>query len=364
MPSDPPSPRLTPLPTDQIGEPFDTVHASAHEVLADLAPRAILAVNDPPWSAILSQISGRGVTPLAVVQATSMEEADLIAVAADQSTAMEQGAECVIGIGGGTAIDTAKYLAWSLGLPVTYIPTIASVDATFTDAVGIRRDRKVTYIGQVRPQQVVIDLPLITSAPARLNRAGIGDILSCHTGLFDWQLAVSSGLGVPWDEPLAALGRSLLAELAEAAPQVHAANADGVDFLLGAYRRIGAACAAAGHSRFEEGSEHFLGYALEESTGIHFVHGELISMGVVAMSTIQGNEPERAASIVRTARTSAHPTAIGLDRDTVITALLRLGSYVQDEGLDPCIATLSTITMDQAQQAWDAICALPGEVHQ
>jgi glycerol dehydrogenase-like iron-containing ADH family enzyme len=349
----------TPLPTDQIGEPFDTVHGSAVEVLAELAPRAILAVNDPPWSALAADLAARGVTPAAVVQAVSMEEADLVRIAAEQAIAIESGATCIVGVGGGTAIDTAKYLAWAHGLPAIYIPTIASVDATFTDAVGIRRDRKVTYIGQVRPQQVVIDLPLITSAPARLNRAGIGDILSCHTGLFDWQLASAAGLGVPWDERLASLGRSLLSELAAAARDIHATSADGVGFLLDAYRRIGAACAAAGHSRFEEGSEHFLGYALEQTTGIHFVHGELISMGVVAMSTIQGNDPQVAASIVRAVGTSAHPASLGLDRDTTIEALLRLGAYVTDEGLDPCIATLATITPADAQAAWDALQELP-----
>lgn len=347
------------MPTDQIGDPFDTVHASAHEVLADLAPTAILAVNDPPWAGIHEGLMARGVAPAAVITATSMEEADLVRIAAEQVAAIEAGATCVIGLGGGTAIDTAKYLSWAHDLPAIYIPTIASVDATFTDAVGIRRDRKVTYIGQVRPQQVVIDLPLITSAPARLNRAGIGDILSCHTGLFDWQLAASSGLGVPWDEPLARLGRTLLAELEAATPDIHAASADGVGFLLDAYRRIGAACAAAGHSRFEEGSEHFLGYALEETTGLQFVHGELISMGVVTMSTIQGNDPHAAASIVQAVGTSANPASLGLDHSTLIDALLRLGAYVTDEGLDPCIATLATMTPADAQAAWDAIQELP-----
>jgi glycerol dehydrogenase-like iron-containing ADH family enzyme len=179
------------------------------------------------------------------------------------------------------------------------------------------------------------------------------------TGLFDWQLAVSSGLGAPWDQPLANLGGSLLDELADAAPDIHAASAAGVGFLLDAYRWIGAACAAAGHSRFEEGSEHFLGYALEESTGIHFVHGELISMGVVAMSTIQGNDPQRAIDIVQAAGTSAHPASLGLDRQTITDALLSLGRYVTDEGLDACIATLTTITDEDAQRAWDAISTLP-----
>ena len=347
--------------------PFDVVHADAIEFIADLGPDALIVANDPPWSAVSTALAARGVTPSRVIIAGSMEESALIATCDAQPESDGHGdrnhrgesAPCVVGIGGGTAVDTAKYLGWRLELPIILIPTIASVDATFTDAVGVRRDRKVTYVGKIRPREVVIDLPLITSAPARLNRAGIGDILSCHTGLFDWQLAVAAGQGVPWDAELGELGRTLLAELAEAAADIRATSQVGVGFLLDAYRRIGAACAAAGHSRFEEGSEHFLGYAIEEVTGEHYVHGELIAMGVVAMSVIQGNDPQAAAAIVHAAGTVAHPEAIGLDRATVVDSILRLGRYVTAEGLDPCVATLEDISAEDAERAWQAITALP-----
>ena len=165
------------------------------------------------------------------------------------------------------------------------------------------------------------------------------------------RIAALDGAGAP--------ARTLLDELEAAAPDILAASAAGVSFLLDAYRRIGAACAAAGHSRFEEGSEHFLGYALEEATGAHYVHGELISICVVAMSTIQGNDPARAARIVRAAGTSAHPSALGLDQPTVLDALLGLGTYVEAEGLDDCIATLASISEPLALSAWEAIDALP-----
>ena len=37
------------------------------------------------------------------------------------------------------------------------------------------------------------DLALIAQAPARLNRAGVGDLLSIHTGRFDWALGARPG---------------------------------------------------------------------------------------------------------------------------------------------------------------------------
>jgi glycerol-1-phosphate dehydrogenase [NAD(P)+] len=218
----------------------------------------------------------------------------------------------------------------------------------------------VVYVGKVRPQEVILDLPRIAGAPARLNRAGIGDILSCHTGLFDWRLAADRDQGVAWNESLAALGRTLLEELEVAAPAISASSQEGVGFLMDAYRRIGAACAAAGHSRFEEGSEHFLGYALEEETGRHYVHGALISMCVVAMSEIQGNDAERARLIVETAGTFAHPDTVGVTREQFMANLLRLHDYVAQEHLDYCIVSLQPVTPEQAEHAWNVVSALPG----
>ena len=334
-----------------IGDPFDVHEGDAITSLNGVVGDAIVAANDPPWSSLAEQLPA----PRQLVSVDSMEESALQEIAARADAT----AQVIIGVGGGTAIDTAKYLAWSTGLPVVYIPTVASVDATFTDAVGVRRDRKVAYVGQVRPREVVIDLPLITSAPARLNRAGIGDILSCHTGLFDWRLASDRGHGAAWDEPLAHLGRTLLDELTEHLLAIHDASSEGVGFCLAAYRRIGAACAFAGHSRFEEGSEHFLAYAIEQVTGEHYVHGELIGLGVVAMSVVQGNEPERAADIVCRAGTLSHPRALGISRELFATTLAGLGDYVAAEGLDYCIASVGPIGEDQIEAAWQAVCALP-----
>ena len=46
-------------------------------------------------------------------------------------------------------------------------------------------------------------------------------------------------------------------------------------------------------------SEHFLAYCFEWLTNEHRVHGELIACCVLVMSLIQGNDPDRAARIVK-----------------------------------------------------------------
>jgi glycerol-1-phosphate dehydrogenase [NAD(P)+] len=238
-------------------------------------------------------------------------------------------------------------------------PSITSVDAGFTDAIGVREGGVVRYVGTVVPEVVVLDLPLIRSAPAGLNRAGVGDVLSCHTGLFDWRLASSAGLGRPWHDGLATLGATLLDQLEEAAAEIAQVTVDGVRFLADAYRRIGAACAWAGHSRFEEGSEHFWAYAYEHATGAHPVHGEIISFAVCAMAHVQGNDPDRARRIVERAMVRAHPDDLGVSEAAFRASLSGLRDHSRATGLDVSVVDLVDVTPRQIDAAWAAVCSLP-----
>jgi glycerol dehydrogenase-like iron-containing ADH family enzyme len=335
--------------SDALGVPFPSVEGSATAALDDL-DGYVVAANDPPWSAIAPHVR----PPVSVVDAFDMDVAAL-----DRHVAATDGASAVVGIGGGTALDTAKYLAWKRGLPLVQIPTITSVDAGFTDAIGVRVDGHVRYVGTIVPERVVIDIDLIRKAPGRLNRAGIGDVLSCHTGLHDWRAAVAAGHGAPWNEDAAGLGHRLLAELADAVDDVAAVTPDGIRFLVDAYRRIGAACASLGHSRFEEGSEHFWAYAYEHATGAHHVHGELIAFATVALAHLQGNDPGFAADLVARSGVRAHPDELGITRADFVATVTGLRGYCRAQGLDVGVADLVELTPAMAHHAFDFASTLP-----
>ena len=343
-----------------IGTPFACIETDARELLVSRDVPIIVCANDPPWSAFAVGLGG--VDILAAVPSWNMDVEHLATVVDELSSTHPSerlAAATVVGLGGGTALDTAKYVAWKLGRPLVQVPTITSVDAGFTDAIGVRDQGRVRYIGKVVPELVVLDLPLIRSAPARLNRAGVGDILSCHTGLFDWRLATNHGHGHPWHTGLAALGAMLLDELEAAAEEIAAVSDEGVRFIADAYRRIGAACAWAGHSRFEEGSEHFWAYAFEHATGAHPVHGEIISFAVCALAHVQGNDPERAFDIVRRAKVRANPSDLAIDEDAFRLCLLGLREYARSEDLDIAVADLADITIAQVDASWAFVARLP-----
>jgi glycerol dehydrogenase len=91
------------------------------------------------------------------------------------------GAEVIVGIGGGKALDTAKAVAHSLGRPVAIVPTIASTDAPcsalsviYTQEGAFKRYLVLPH----NPALVLVDTAVIARAPVRFLVAGMGDALS------------------------------------------------------------------------------------------------------------------------------------------------------------------------------------------
>lgn len=97
---------------------------------------------------------------------------------AARARALEEGADCVVALGGGSAIGLAKAVALTSGLPVVAVPTTYA-GSEMTPIWGITRDgRKQTgQDARVLPRTVVYDpeltlsLPLATSVASGLNAA-------------------------------------------------------------------------------------------------------------------------------------------------------------------------------------------------
>ncbi len=256
-----------------------------------------------------------------LVHATTLARGDLESLASHVPSDAP-----VLGIGGGVVMDTAKWLAHRRAVPLVLAPSIISVDACVTNTVAVRDDGGVVYEGFVVPAEVVLDTEVIRAAPPALNRAGLGDVLSIHTALWDWQRAAT------YDPRTASAALAVLTEVLDTVDDLRDVTDTAIATLVGGFADINDLTVACGHAQMEEGSEHYLAYCLEARTGRGFVHGELVTLGVVLMSRLQDNDPDLALAAAVSAGVDWQPAHLGLTRDDLTGALAALPEFVTAGG--------------------------------
>ena len=275
-----------------------------------------------PWAAAQSMLSA----PARTVVVGGLERAHLEGLASALA-----GVHRVVGLGSGLAMDGAKYVAWRTGATLVQVPSTSSNNACFTRTCGcLVKGRRTPVPDAPLPEQIVVDPELIARAPARLNRAGVGEVLCSHTALFDWELAYRAGRDVDWDVGLAERTRKELERLAELAPAVGEDEPRALVALLEISERFGPEFLAHPRARFNGGSEHLLAWCLEQRMGRRLIHGEVVCLGTLLMAHMQGNAPEWAATVIRAARVSFQPEEIGTSWAEVEDAVLALPAYARE----------------------------------
>lgn len=254
--------------------------------------------------------------------------------------------DCVIGLGGGKVLDTAKAVAYYCGTPIIIVPTIASNDAPVS-ALSVIYDDQGTFVDCLfypqNPQVVLIDTDIIVNAPVRLLVAGMGDALAtfyeartCVEAYRDNFLKTGSSMAsssmamkaTATSYGLAKLCKEILfeygieAKLAAEKKQVTKA----VDRIIEAnsllsgigFESNGVATAHAVYCGFTalKGREHLF-------------HGEYVAFGTIAMLALEGRDRREIDEVVRFCM------AVGLP---VTFEDMNLGDMT-DEELDIVVAT-------------------------
>lgn len=148
---------------------------------------------------------------LSVLADTEIEIVDMVLFGSDctydnihkwASYAKECGADMIMGMGGGKALDTAKGAGYEADLPVFTYPTIASTCAATTAlSVVYRADGSFDsfYFYERPAYHCFIDLTIIANAPDQYLQTGMGDTIGkffeCHFAARGDKLQHSSALG-------------------------------------------------------------------------------------------------------------------------------------------------------------------------
>ena len=281
----------------------------------------IVATMDIPWEILKNRL---GKSPETIIFVESVEKKWL-----DDRINKLPNFDCVIGIGGGMAIDTAKYISWKCKKKLVSIPTILSVDAFTTPAAGVRVDHEVEYVGNSSPDPLIIDYDVLKTAPKKLNIAGVGDLLSIHTASFDWNYAHSKGKSeYAFKESAINAGKKILDYIYDNIGNIKENNNNGLRAIVEAYISLNTICLPLGHFRIEEGSEHYLFYELEERLKRPFIHGEIIGLGIYIMSRLQKNNSNFITKIMDDVSLIYNPVAMDIKRKDLVKSLLNLKNFV------------------------------------
>ncbi|MEY2926077.1 MAG: hypothetical protein RL367_554, partial [Pseudomonadota bacterium] len=108
-------------------------------------------------------------------------EVTVAAMDALAQTATVSGADVIVGMGGGKALDAGKGVALRCGLRFISVPTVASNDSPTGMALAVYDDQhRIAAIEALprNPEAVIVDTRLIAGAPARFLRCGIGDAIA------------------------------------------------------------------------------------------------------------------------------------------------------------------------------------------
>jgi glycerol dehydrogenase-like iron-containing ADH family enzyme len=230
-----------------------------------------------------------------------------------------------VGWGGGTAIDVAKFCAVSVEREAILVPTLTSTSAPFTDFISVRLAGEAAGMRVLgAPKRVLIDTNLLMRADPRLNRAGYADVLCFGTAYEDWKDAATRGAARPLYEREPLLLQMVESALA-AATIVGEAKSAGLAALMAFHQRGALLDGLHPDSPVSAGSEHLFAWVAEAVTKRHFLHGELVALGIVLAEEITGDNRYREALDV--AKVQWRPAEIGLSWPEVERTLLAIPEY-------------------------------------
>ena len=238
--------------------------------------------------------------------------------------AAEGKSEFVLGVGGGSIIDTGKIAAFGLHIPFISVPTIASHDGIASPRASIKDEDKdqgsPVSIQTHAPLAVVADTKIICSAPYRFTAAGCGDIIANYTAVRDWQLAHRLR-SVEYSSYAAALSEMTANMIMENAREIRKRDEQSAWTVVKALVSSGVAISIAGSSAPASGSEHKFSHALDLLAERPALHGEQCGVGTIMMTHLYGENWQSIRDVLKEIGAPTTAKELGIKDEQIIEAL-------------------------------------------
>lgn len=197
--------------------------------------------------------------------------------------ALPSGLDAVVGVGGGKALDVAKYVAFLARKPFYAVPTSLSNDGFCSPQSSLTIQGRRRSLPAALPYGVMIDTAVCREAPRLLTLSGVGDLVAKYTAIRDWKLAFHA-TGEPVNDFAALLSDGSV----QAFVSHPTFDLEGTRLLATALLMNGMAMEMSGSSRAASGSEHLISHALDALSKRPRLHGLQVGVATYLVSLLQG----------------------------------------------------------------------------
>jgi len=228
-----------------------------------------------------------------------------------------EGIDFVVGVGGGSIIDSAKVCAFKTRIPYASIPTSAAHDGITSPQASIPGDKPVSMRVH-SPLAIIADTEVIRKAPFRLLASGCADSVSNYTAVLDWELAKKER-GEYYGDYAASLSMMSAKIVMGNAGKIH----DDVSILVESLISSGVAMGIAGSSRPCSGSEHQFSHAMDLLCPGSSLHGEQCGVGTIMMAYLHDADWEKIRDVLQVIGAPTTAKDLGVDDKCIIEALMK-----------------------------------------
>jgi glycerol-1-phosphate dehydrogenase [NAD(P)+] len=214
-----------------------------------------------------------------------------IDVAFNTGKALPQNIDAVVAIGGGTAIDFSKFVAFNKQIPLYTVPTLISNDAFASPTSSLTVDGKRRSVKTTVPYAVIIDTEAVSQAPRHYLYSGLGDLFCKTTAIFDWKLMYKKT-----HEPINDFASTVASNAVDTFTYFVDKNFDNLSYIgiiASSLLMTGMAMIIAGSSRPASGSEHLISHAYDRVGKKPCLHGIQVGVASYAVSFLQEVTHER-----------------------------------------------------------------------
>jgi len=251
--------------------------------------RRLAVVSDANTHAALGRRVGRRLAERFTIDELMLEtpRADLATAAILRERARHT--DALVAVGSGTLNDLCKHVAAETGRRYAVFATAPSMNGYVTGTASLDWDGLKSTLPARCPAAALFDLEVLAAAPARMIRAGIGDVLCRTTAQTDWLLSHLLWGTVYSETPFRLQAADEPALLADAG-RMAAGELDAIAALTRLLVLSGLGMVLAGGSQPASQAEHLISHYIDMLAGPAHpgsLHGEQVGVATLTVSRLQ-----------------------------------------------------------------------------